>query len=330
MELNPRFSLHLIRGFWTAARHLSFTRAAEELFVTQSAISREVKKLEEQLGQRLFLRVNRTLQLTHAGEQLYRAVDEALALIDAAVGRLARSDQTLTVTTTIPLASLWLVPRLPRFTQRHPGIEVRIAASNDVTDLDRERVDLAIRYRHGAKSSIPGKALFDYCTFPVCAPALLRDPKRPLRTIADLAHHVLLEFETNIGGHPWCDWDQWLDAMKIASFRPAGRQRFSHYDQVIEAVRAGSGVAIGKRPHLSSELQDGTLRAPFGPEVVASLGVFYLVTADAAVGRSDVEAFVRWLRSEARQDARAMLAADEAADVTSHGARSSHDRKMLD
>src|SRR5258707_13429769 len=121
MDRNLRLSLDLLRGFRSAARHLSFTRAARELFVTQSAISREIKKLEQQLGQPLFHRVNRALQLTHAGEELYRATDEALAMIDAATDRLTGSERTLGITTTTALASLWLVPRLQQFTRHHPG-----------------------------------------------------------------------------------------------------------------------------------------------------------------------------------------------------------------
>ena len=303
MDTNPRISLHLIRGFWVAARHLSFTRAAAELCLTQSAVSREIKKLEEQLGQPLFHRVNRTLQLTQAGAELYRTVDEALALIDAATERLSGVERTLAVTTTIPLASLWLVPRLPRFTLRHPDIDVRIAANNEVVDLEQSHMDIAIRYGRTTGNAPRDDFLFDYSTFPVCSPQLMNDPTRPLRTVADLAHHVLLEFETAVQGRPWYDWDQWFKAMKIAKFKPAGRQRFSHYDQVVEAVLAGSGIAIGKRPHLSGKLQDGTLCAPFGKEGIASLGGFSVVVADAAVGRSAVDAFVGWLRDEARQDA---------------------------
>lgn len=307
MNTTPRVSLHLVRGFWVAARHLSFTRAAAELFVTQSAVSREIKKLEEQLGQPLFRRVNRTLQLTQAGEELYRAVDEALALIDAATDRLAGVERSLTATTTIPLASLWLVPRLPRFTQRQPAIDVRIVASNDVLDLVQAHMDIAIRYASPGGAAPPGRPLVGYSTFPVCTPALMRDPARPLRTFADLAQHVLLEFETTVHGRPWYDWEQWFSAVKVAKFKPAGRQRFSHYDQVVEAAMAGSGVAIGKRPHLNSKLQAGTLCAPFGTHGVASLGSFHVVVAPSATGRGAVgEAFVAWLRSEVRRDERAM------------------------
>lgn len=134
-----RLSLDLLKGFEAAARHLSFTRAAQELFLTQSAVSREIKTLEQQLGQQLFQRVNRGLRLTDAGQTLYRAVAEALLLIEQATGRLASSPttETLTVTTSVPLASMWLVPKLPRFFERCPDIDVRIVASNETLDLER-------------------------------------------------------------------------------------------------------------------------------------------------------------------------------------------------
>ena len=304
MDRIPRVSLHLMRGFWASARHLSFTRAAAELFVTQSAISREVKKLEEQLGQPLFHRINRSLQLTQAGEELYRAVDAAFDLIDATTERLASPERNLAVTTTAPLASLWLVPRLPRFMQAHPDIEVRIAAHNDVLDLAQAHVDLAIRYvPAGREPASADELLFDYSIFPVCAPALLRDTERPLRCVADLERHVLLEFETVVHGRPWYDWENWFAATGIAKFKPAHRQRFSHYDQVIEATLAGSGVAVGKRPHLNSKLLDGTLCAPLGPDGLVSLGAFFVVVAKSALGNSVVDAFIGWLRHEAARDA---------------------------
>ena len=139
----PRLSLDLLRGFRSAARHLSFTRAAQDLFVTQSAISREIKTLEEQLGQPLFRRVNRTLQLTPAGEELYRIADETLAQLDIAVERIAGAGKLVAVTTTPALASLWLAPRLPRFNRVHPGIDVRVVASNDKPNLERDQLDIA-------------------------------------------------------------------------------------------------------------------------------------------------------------------------------------------
>ena len=297
----PRLSLDLLRGFRAAARHLSFTRAAQELFVTQPAISREIKTLEEQLGQPLFLRVNRSLEMTQAGQELYRAVDEALGLIDAATLRIAGSWRTLSVTTTVALASTWLVPRLPRFAQQHPEINMRFVASNQMVDLDREQIDIALRFIPVGSRTTSQDKLFDYQQFPVCAPALARDPARPLRSRDDLARHVLLDFETVLYGRPWYDWQQWLGAMGMRGFQGAGWLRFSHYDQVIEAAVKGSGVAIGKLPHLTNHLREGTLVAPLGSECVANLGAFY-VELSAATQRDAAEVFVNWLHAEAQRD----------------------------
>jgi DNA-binding transcriptional LysR family regulator len=302
-DRRPRLSLDLLRGFRVAARHLSFTRAAQELFVTQPAISNEVRKLEEQLGRALFRRVNRTLQLTHTGEELYRAVDEALALIDATAERLAGNGTTLAVTTSSALASLWLAPRLPHFIRAHPGIDMRIAAINEMVDLEREHLDLAIQWV-GPGADVPnGERLIDYKTFPVCSPALLRDRARPLRAPSDLAKHVLLDFDRLVDRRSWSDWEHWFDAMKIRNVKPAGVLRFSHYDQAIQTAIEGSGVAIGKRPHLTRHLREGVLCAPFGAEGVASLGGFYIVLAPGAAARAPVKAFIDWLKEEVRRDA---------------------------
>lgn len=294
----PRLSLDLLRGFCAAARHLSFTRAAQELFVTQPAISREVRTLEEQIGKPLFRRVGRALELTEAGRELYRAVDEGLGLIDAATMRIAGAGRSLSVTTTVAFASTWLVPRLPRFTAAHPEIDMRLVATNDAVDLEREHVDFAIRFVHGPKATHAGEKLFDYLQFPVCAPALAADPSCPLRTADDLKRHVLLDFETVLYGRPWYDWDQWFGAMGVRRPRTSGWLRFSHYDQVIDAAQRGSGVAVGKLPHLSSHLEAGVLVAPLGPDGTVRVGAFHLEMAPTAL--SDVvEPFIDWLRAEA-------------------------------
>jgi len=297
----PRLSLDLLRGFRAAARHLSFTRAAQELCVTQPAISREVRTLEEQLGRPLFRRVNRSLELTQAGQELFSAVNEALDLIDATTIRLAGSSTTLAVTTTVALASTWLVSRLPRFAQLHPEIDMRFVASNHMVDLEREHIDVAIRYVPSGAASPSSDKLFDYEQFPVCAPALADDRARPLRTPADLSKHVLLEFETLLYGRPWFDWQQWFSAMKLRGVEGAQWLRFSHYDQVIEAAIKGSGVAVGKRPHLTDHLRDGILVAPLGTGYVARPGAFHVEVSGAA-RRDVVEIFVNWLHLEAQRD----------------------------
>ncbi|HEU0199844.1 MAG TPA: LysR substrate-binding domain-containing protein [Burkholderiaceae bacterium] len=296
-------SLDLLRGFRIAARHLSFTRAARELFITQPAISREIKTLEEQLGQPLFRRVNRSLQLTAAGAELYRAAEEALALIDATEERLTGGSRALGITTTTALASSWLVPRLPEFTRRHPEIETRIAASNDTIDLVREQLDVAIRYVPRGSDVPGGELLVDYATFPVCAPELLRDRARPLRNPTDLARHTLLDFEAVLYGRAWSDWAQWFSAMKVRGVKPVSTLRFSHYDQVIQAALSGVGIAIGKVPHLTRHLRKGVLHAPLGRDWAARLGSFHIVLAPGAAERGPVTAFVAWLREQVRLDA---------------------------
>ena len=305
---SPRLSLDLLRGFRMAARHLSFTRAAQELFVTQSAISREIKTLEEQIGKQLFRRVHRALQLTRAGEELYRATDEALTLLDGATERIAESGTTVSVATTTALASLWLAPKLPRFSRLHSGIDVRIVASNDKPDLEREQLDSTIRFVPKGADLPLGEKLLDCEIFPVCSPALAGDETRPLRSPADLAHHVRLDFETIRDGRPWSEWDVWFSAMKIPVVRPASTLRFSHYDHVIPAAIDGSGVAMGARPHLAQHLTDAVLCAPFGSDAKAHLGSFFIVTRPDVAAADATEAFVAWLRSEVKRDSELTLA----------------------
>jgi LysR family transcriptional regulator, glycine cleavage system transcriptional activator len=301
----PRLSLDLLKGFEAAARHLSFTSAAQELSLTQSAVSREIKTLEEQLGQPLFSRVNRGLRLTDAGQALYRAVDEALKLIDEATDRLAmpRGRETLRVTTSVPLASMWLVPKLPRFISLHPDVEVRSVAADQRLDLKRERLDLAIRWAPPGSSVPGGEPLFDAEIFPVCSPTLARDRTRPLKHPADLAHHVLLDLETVTTRGPWSDWGPWLEAMKLGDLKPASTLRFSHYDQVVQAATDGSGVAIGRNPHNARHLREGLLVAPLGCAARLSFGTYFTLIAPRAAKRRVIQEFVAWMRDEIRADA---------------------------
>jgi DNA-binding transcriptional LysR family regulator len=306
----PRLSLDLLRGFRVAARHLSFTRASQELHVTQSAISHEIKTLEEQIGQPLFHRVHRALQLTRAGEELYRAADETLSHLDAVIDRLAGAGRTLAVQTTTGLASLWLAPRLPRFNRLHPAIDVRIVASNDKPDLERDQLDIAIRFvPRGADAPPDGEQLFVCRSLPVCSPALARDPAHPLGTPADLAHHARLEYETVRDGRRWSAWDFWFDAMHLRPVAPAGTLYFPQYDQEISAAIEGSGVAMGVLPHILQHLREGVLCGPFGRDAIADWGVFYLVRRRDVAGREAVETFVDWLRSEVRREGELTLPA---------------------
>jgi LysR family glycine cleavage system transcriptional activator len=309
----PRLSLDLLRGFHAAARHLSFTRAAQELCITQSAVSREVKTLEAQLGKPLFLRAHRALQLTSAGEQLYRAIDEGFKLIDAAAGRVAGTEPSVSITTTTALASLWLAPRLSRFSRLHPGVDVRVLASNEKPDLVRSQIDLAIRFVADGSGTPPqGERLTDCLIFPVCAPQLARDEARPLRVAADLRHHVRLDFETLRDGRPWSEWEVWFRCMQLTPDEPASTLCFAQYDQVIPGAIDGSGVALGALPHLAQQLRDGSLCIPFGTEAIARLGSFYIVLRPDTAATDATERFVAWLHSEVRRDGEVTLVAPAA------------------
>jgi LysR family transcriptional regulator, glycine cleavage system transcriptional activator len=303
----PRLSLDLLRGFRLAARHLSFTRAAQELFVTQSAVSREIKTLEAQIGQPLFHRVHRALKLTDAGEQLYRVAEATLDQLDAVVDRLSGADRLLTVTTTPALASLWLAPRLPRFNRSCPDIEVRVVASNDKPDLDRDQLDIGIRFVAAGGDCPAAEPLMTCQSFPVCAPALARDPAHPLKTPADLAYHVRLDYESVRDGRPWSEWGFWFDALEIPAVEPAGTLRFPQFDQCFPAAIDGAGVAIGVLPHITQQLRDGVLCAPFGRSAVATRGAFFLLLRHDVEGREAVKQFVSWLRTEAARDRDVML-----------------------
>jgi len=303
----PRLSLDLLRGFRAAARHLSFTRAAQDLFVTQSAISREIKTLEDQLGQQLFHRANRTLQLTRAGEELYRVADETLVQLDAVAERLAGFGKTVAVTTTSALASLWLAPRLPRFNRAHPGIDVRVVASNDKPDLDRDQLDIAIRFVAPGSDVPASQELFDCRSLPVCSPTLARAGAHPIHTPADLAHHVRLDYDTVRDGRRLSEWDFWFDAMKIRPIAPVSTLQFPQYDQVVSAAIEGSGVAMGVLPHVEQHLREGVLCAPLGRAGVAERGKYFVVRRPDGAGREAVERFVSWLWSEVKGDGEVAL-----------------------
>lgn len=310
----PRLSLDLLRGFRAAARHLSFTRAADELCVTQSAISREIKTLEDQIGQPLFQRQPRALQLTRAGEELYRAADQALSHLDAVTDRLVGSGTTLRVMTTTGLASLWLAPRLPRFNRLNPTIDVRIVASNDKPDLERDQLDVAIRFVLPGYEAPGAERLFACHSLPVCAPTLARDAALPLRTPADLAQHVRLEYETVRDGRRWSAWDFWFTALKLPPVASVSTLYFPQYDQEVAAAIEGTGVAMGVLPHVLNQLRSGVLCAPFGRDAIGDWGAFYVVRRTDVAEREAVETFVSWLRSEAQKDAEASFPTDQGAD----------------
>ena len=293
-------SLDLLQGFEAAARHLSFTKAGEELFLTQSAVSRQIKELEGQLGVELFHRRHRALVLTEAGQQFYAAAAQVLTTMRTATSRLRAQTgkKTLSVTTTNSFAALWLIPRLAGFTRTHPDVEVKITAETRVQDLERDGLDIAIRHGPASLAGPDAIRLFGERVFPVCSPKLLK--KVPLNEPADLKNHCLLQYSDPDGRHPWLHWKTWLEVAKIADLRPASTLSFSGYDQIIPAAVAGHGVALGRSPLLKDLLAAKELVAPFKSSADPARAYFAIISKNA-MGRPDAVDFVEWLKEEAKK-----------------------------
>ena len=292
--------LELLLAFEAAARHLSFTKAAGELFLTQSAVSRQIQGLEASLGAKLFERRTRALLLTESGQHLYKVAQEVLQDLQSAAQKLrgASAVRTVTVTTTPGFASLWLIPRLNDYLQAHPGVDVRISASYDEVNLERDGVDLAIRYAKDAQMH-GERPVFEESVIPVCSPALAEDPARPLREPADLRAHVLMHSVD--AKFSWMEWNLWLHAHGLRDLKPAGALQFNQYDQLVQAAVNGQGIALGRLPLLRGLLRQKQLVTPFRKSVVSSRG-YYLLRSRRAAGKADVAGFEAWLLDEAKKD----------------------------
>lgn len=295
-------SLDFLRGFEAAGRRLSFTLAAQELFVTQSALSRQIKALEEALGAPLFERRHRALALTVAGAAFHRSITEALNALASAAERARGGTRSpgLTLSTTVSFASLWMIPRLASFRAVHPEVEVYVSADDRVVDLARGDVDVAVRYLPDTVAPANALRLFGERLTPVASPAVLRGGE-PLRVPADLAQHVLLHYDEPEGRTPWLDWRSWLASNGAAGLRSAGSLRFRLYDQVIQAAVGGQGVALGRLPMLAEHLRDGRLVAPFARKYESTRG-YFAIAAPRARERDDVAAFLRWIADEAARE----------------------------
>ncbi|MBL8480156.1 MAG: LysR family transcriptional regulator [Sterolibacteriaceae bacterium] len=286
--------LDALRAFEAAARHLSFTRAAQQLFITQSAVSKQVHALESALAVRLFERKTRALLLTAAGERLQRAVAAAFAELRAASADLRGGDEpTVTLATTQAFASFWLIPRLAHFRRSHPGIDIRISADTRLVDLDRGRFDAAVRYLQDRNAPATALRLFGDTVLPVASPALLKSAG-PLAKPADLARHVLLTYEDGEQRRPWLSWPAWLEMAGVADLRPAGSVAFNQYEPTIRAALDGQGVALATLALVADLLRDGKLVAPL-PQRFSNPRAYYFLLAERAAANPAVEAFRVWL-----------------------------------
>jgi DNA-binding transcriptional LysR family regulator len=288
-------SLDLLKGFVAVGRRMSITLAADDLSLTQSAVSRQIHALEAQLGVRLLVRKPRGVEFTPEGERLYRSADGALQQLQDVIGEIKRGTvkQAVTVTASMGVAGLWLLPRLGRLQQAHPDIELRLAASNAVLDLRDGEHDLAIRYC--ARSAAPADALrlFGERVVPVAHPTL---GIRTLDNAAALRAIHLLEFDDS---RPWLQWRHWLRERGWGQAKPRGMLRFNQYDQVIHAALAAQGIALARLELILPLVDKGQLmivEAP--PGKIESPNAYWLIHAQARP-RDEVRRVAAWIQSEA-------------------------------
>ncbi len=287
--------LELLRSFEAAARTLSFTQAAGELFLTQSAVSRQIQQLESSLGVLLFERRHRALALTEPGRVFQRAVVESLERLRDAAARVRAVPalRQVALTTTPGFASLWLIPRLARFTADHPMVDVRVSATLEVLDLERSRLDVAVRFVPIGRGT--GPSLFEESVMPLCAPRVAAALHAP----GDLVEQTLLTVDMpNHAEAPTADWEPWLEVMHLTDLRMKNTMRFTQYPDAVAAAVAGQGVVIGRLPLLRELVRTGQLVAPFG-EGAASRRGYFIETSRRAAANPDAQDFVRWLRAEA-------------------------------
>ncbi len=292
-------SLNALRAFEAAARHLSFTRAAEELHVTQAAISHQVKALEEHLGRKLFRRLNRALLLTDDGQAYLPSVSRAFTLLNDATSDLltTQAPGPLTVSALPSFAARWLVPRLGRFRQIRPDIDLRIDPSAALSNFAGGDVDVGIRYGRGKYPGMRADWLMTEDIFPVCSPALLEGP-HPLQDPGDLEHQVLLHDD----GHG--DWRTWLLAAGADRVDATRGPIFTDSSMLIQAAMAAQGVALARGVLAADELAAGRLVRPFTLSLPTEYA-YYLVCPINTAEQPKIAAFRDWLLGEARRESSA-------------------------
>jgi LysR family transcriptional regulator, glycine cleavage system transcriptional activator len=298
VDLARLASLDLVRGFVAVGRRMSITLAAQDLCLTQSAVSRQVRALEALLGVRLLVRGHRLVAFTPEGARLFATADVAVRQLQDVIGaiRIGAGSRPVTITTSIGVAGLWLLPRLGGFLQRHPGIDVRIAASSRLTDPRQDGPDLAIRYCAPDAAPQGATRLFGETVAPVAHPSLgltALDGRQGIEAL------TLLEFDGD--ARPWLQWENCLASQGWHGVRARGVLRFNQYDQMIHAAIAGQGVALGRLELLGGALADGRLRVVRMPAPLPAAPSAYWLVRPEGPSRSEIDEVARWIVTEAKQ-----------------------------
>ena len=301
-----------LRAFEAVARRSSFSAAADELHLTQPAISRQIKGLEDELGAPLFLRGTRSVELTIAGTQLLRGVLPLLHRLDSTVRQIrsARGRRHVSITTFASFASLWLLPRLASFEREHPDIDIRISASDTMADLDDPDVDLALRYCHPEAAPTGATRLFGEVVTPAVGRGLAEQAARglapPLAVPGDLARHTLLEEDDHRPSAEFLGWRHWLRVHGVAQLEPARWMLLNFTYQQVQAALSGQGVALGRLPLVADALERGELVEPFGAthRLVSPFAYWMIECQRGAALRPEVTLFARWLVTQAERTRR--------------------------
>jgi LysR family transcriptional regulator, glycine cleavage system transcriptional activator len=292
----PLPPLNALRAFEATARHLSFSKAADELHVTPAALSHQIRGLEDLLGLKLFHRRARAIDLTEAARLIYPGIRAGFESLREAVERLdqSRQDRILVVSATPGLTAKWLVPRLYKFLARHPEIDTRITASSSYANFTTDGIDAGIRLSSGVHPDLYVEKLADEWLLPLCSPRLL-EGEHPLRHPRDLANFTLIQVDLP-GVVP--TWSDWLRAAGIEGIDTSRGLRLNVADHALDAAIEGVGVVLAYKVVASRDIGLGRLVVPFGPEVPLPGRSYYFVCRRGHEKRLPVKAFCDWVRTE--------------------------------
>ncbi|WP_161957216.1 LysR substrate-binding domain-containing protein [Aestuariivirga litoralis] len=295
--------LDLFRSFEAVARHLSFTAAASELCLTQSAVSRQIAALEQQTGIKLFHRLHRAIELTPAGERLLEAVSLGLDQIQGCLAALGATAKTprITISATVAFAWFWLMPRLNQFSADHPDIDLRVLASDTPVLPGHGEVDVAILFGSGQWVGVTARLLFRERVYPVCSAAFLREHPGLLGA-EDLLRQTLLHLDIDRAAPDPVDWQRWLASQGVAGQPVLPGLRFNSYPMVLQAAEAGRGVALGWSYIVDPIVASGRLVRPVSGSMETRNG-YYLSTSKQGAASPELEEFLRWIANQATEAA---------------------------
>lgn len=298
MKIKPLPPLNSLVAFEAASRHLSFTLAANELNVTQGAVSRQIRQLEEYLGTALFMRINRTINLTATGSLYYQSISNSLIDISTVTGDVKKwqGDRKVTVVTTNAMAALWLMPRVPDFQRRYEDIDLRILVSDTIQDLRQMDCNIALFYCRTPPQNMKATPLFSEEVFPVCSPGYLEKIGGPAQPAEAIFNKTLLCLED--AHADWLGWDEWFSAVDLPNIRPKNRININNYPMLLQAALNGQGIALAWGGLSDNYLESGALVRPV-PQVHATRSSFSLLEpVEKSLVPASVKLFRAWLLAQ--------------------------------